>query len=172
MGDDTKDTAKQAVAHILSLGIEKVFLWGANHYCDALPGTACWVVWDKERTGNYAEAELAWTNLESPVKIFRHMWNGMIKASEHGEDRVHPTQKPVALAEWCFKEYGQEGDTVLDLFGGSGSTLIACERTGRKCFMMEIDPGYCDVIIERWEKETGEKAKLAKTFSKGSPSHE
>ncbi len=162
-GDQSKEVALRAVAHILSLGVEKLFLWGANHYCDALPGTACWIVWDKENTGMRADCELAWTNMGSPAKIFRHMWNGMIKASEHGESRVHPTQKPVALAEWCFKEYGQEGDTVLDLFGGSGSTLIACERTGRKCLMMEIDPGYCDVIVERWEKETGRKGYVEKT---------
>jgi DNA modification methylase len=74
--------------------------------------------------------------------------------------RVHPTQKPVALAEWCFEHYAKPGDSVLDLFGGSGSTLIACEKSGRRCFMMELSPAYCDVIIRRWEEYSGKKAIL------------
>lgn len=69
--------------------------------------------------------------------------------------RVHPTQKPVALMAWCMG-FG-EGD-VLDLYGGSGSTLIAAEQLGRRCFMMEITPAYCDVIVERWQRLTGKKA--------------
>ena len=94
-------------------------------------------------------------------RIFKHQWNGLIKASERGEKRCHPTQKPVALAVWCFEHYGKPKCSVLDLFGGSGSTLIACEKTGRKCFMMEISPAYCDVIVERWQNATGKKAVLA-----------
>ena len=84
----------------------------------------------------------------------------MIKASEHGQARVHPTQKPIALAEWVFTELDPKGNAVLDLFLGSGSTLIACEKTGRKCYGMEIDPKYCDVILKRWEDFTGNKATL------------
>lgn len=69
---------------------------------------------------------------------------------------LHPTQKPVALAERAINNH--DAKTVLDLFGGSGSTLIACEKTGRKCFMMELDPHYCDVIVKRWEDFTGKPA--------------
>ena len=72
----------------------------------------------------------------------------------------HPTMKPVALVEYCLGNSSRPGDVVLDLFGGSGSTLIACEKTGRKCFMMELDPRYCDVIVTRWERATGKKAIL------------
>lgn len=75
-----------------------------------------------------------------------------------GQNKFHPTQKPVELAERAILNH--KAETVLDLFGGSGSTLIACEKTGRKCFMMELDPSYCDVIVERWEKYMGQKAKL------------
>jgi len=71
---------------------------------------------------------------------------------------VHPTQKPVGMLKSILIDFTKEGDTVLDTFGGSGSTLIACEETGRKCRMMELEPLYCDVIIERWEKLTGKKA--------------
>lgn len=73
---------------------------------------------------------------------------------------VHPTQKPVALGEEAIDKTTRNGATVLDLFGGSGSTLIACEKTGRSCRMMELDPKYCDVIVKRWEEFTGQKARL------------
>lgn len=74
--------------------------------------------------------------------------------------RLHPTMKPVALVANAILDGTLEGMSVLDPFGGSGTTLIACEQTGRSCFMMEIDPHYCDVIIRRWEEFTGEKAVL------------
>lgn len=72
----------------------------------------------------------------------------------------HPTEKPVAVPAMGITHSSKENDIVLDLFGGSGSTLIACEQTGRKCYMMELDPHYVDVIIKRWENFTGEKAVL------------
>ena len=86
----------------------------------------------------------------------------MIKASEHGSKRVHPTQKPTALVEWVFNYY-KDVSTVLDLFGGSGTTLIASEKQNKKCFMMEFDNYYCDVIIKRWEEYTGKEAVLEST---------
>ena len=70
----------------------------------------------------------------------------------------HPTMKPVALVARAIQNSSNRGDSVLDLFGGSGTTLIACEETDRNCFMMELDPHYVDVIIKRWENMTGEKA--------------
>jgi DNA modification methylase len=76
------------------------------------------------------------------------------------KNEFHPTQKPVALALRAVNNSCPKNGSVLDLFGGSGSTLIACEKLKRKCFMMELDPIYCDVIIERWEKFTGQKSKL------------
>ena len=87
----------------------------------------------------------------------------MIKASEHGQKRVHPTQKPVKLAEWCFDEYGEKCATVLDLFCGSGSTLIACEAKNKTGYMMELSQHYCDVIINRWQDFTGRLAVHAST---------
>jgi DNA modification methylase len=73
---------------------------------------------------------------------------------------IHLTEKPVALAVRAMQYSSRPGENVLDLFGGSGSTLIACEKTGRICFMMELDPHYCSVIIERWQQFTGLKAEL------------
>jgi len=134
--------------------------WGANYYASCLINGYGWIVWDKQREGNtFSGAELAYVNKGVRVDVFRHMWHGMVKASEHGQKRVHPTQKPTALAKWCFDNYGKP-QTVLDLFGGSGSTLIACEETKKNCLMMELDPKYCDVIVKRWENFTGKKAEL------------
>lgn len=75
---------------------------------------------------------------------------------------VHPTQKPVKLSEFAIRNTTERGNIVLDLFGGSGSTLIACEQMERKCRIMEYDPAYCDVIVDRWEKLTGNKAELVR----------
>jgi len=73
---------------------------------------------------------------------------------------VHPTQKPVALAETAINDFSNKNDNVMDLFGGSGSTLIGCEKMKRKAYVMELDPKYCDVIIKRWEDFTGKEAVL------------
>lgn len=162
-GDDSIDVAVEAIQLIATLNAKVEIIWGGNYYAQALKNSSCWIVWDKENTGNFADAELAWTNQTSAVRIFKHMWNGMVKASEHGQKRVHPTQKPVALAEWCFERYGQECATVIDLFGGSGSTLIACEKSGKVGFIMELSPDYCDVIVKRWMDFTGKKATLEST---------
>jgi DNA modification methylase len=159
-GDETIEVAIEAIQVIKTLNAKVEIIWGGNYYANSLENSSCWIVWDKENTGNFADAELAWTNQKTAVRIFKHMWNGMIKASEHGEKRVHPTQKPVKLAEWCIDEYGNECKTILDLFCGSGSTLIACETKGKIGFMMELSPNYCDVIVKRWEEFTGQKARL------------
>ena len=79
------------------------------------------------------------------------------------QDYVHPTQKPVELIEMAIENSSNNKQIVLDVFGGSGSTLIACENTNRKCYTMELAKNYCDVIIERWQKITSKKAVLKKT---------
>ena len=75
------------------------------------------------------------------------------------KDEDHPTMKPVRLIGYLMSNSSKVGDIVLDTFGGSGTTLIAAEQLGRKCYMMELDPHYCDVIIARWEKMTGKEAR-------------
>ena len=157
-GDDTIDVALESIQVIKTMSAKVEIIWGGNYYANALENSSCWIVWDKDNTGNFADAELAWTNQTTAVRIFKHTWNGMIKASEHGQKRVHPTQKPVKLAEWCFDEYGEKCATVLDLFCGSGSTLIACEAKKKTGYMMELSPHYCDVIINRWQDFTGKQA--------------
>jgi len=164
--DDSVDYAIEAYQIVEGvLQIPRQVWWGANYYCHALPQSNNWFVWDKRTEDKYkntnSDAEMAWVKSQwSSVRVFRHLWMGLVKGSEHGQARVHPTQKPVALAEWSF-DYFKSVKTVLDLFGGSGSTLIACEKTNRQCYMMEFEPHYCDVIVKRWENFTGKQAVLA-----------
>lgn len=133
--------------------------WGANYYTAdaALPNSPGWLLWDKENgTTDFADAEMCWTNRKAPVRMFRHQWQGMMRASERGSLRVHPTQKPVALAVWALDLLDKAGGgLVFDGFGGSGSTLLAAEKTGRPAVLLELDPGYCDVICRRFQAATG-----------------
>ncbi len=154
--DDTIQYAIDAYNICESLKIPRQVWWGANYYCHSLPLSNNWFVWDKrveeKMTDTQSDCELAWVKSKwSSVRIFRHLWKGMMKNSEHGEARVHATQKPIALAVWAF-DYFKEVNIVLDLFLGSGSTLIAAEKTGRICYGMELDPKYVDVIISRYCK--------------------
>lgn len=84
----------------------------------------------------------------------------LIKADKPLHNNLHPTMKPVQLIGHLMENSSLPGDIVADFFGGSGSTMIACEELGRKCRMIELDPHYCDVIVHRWEEYTGDKAKI------------
>ena len=123
-------------------------LWGGNYF--QVPPAAGWLVWDKINSGDFADCELAWSNRRGAVRIFRHMWNGMLRASERSAPRVHPTQKPVALMEWCVKQAG-EPQSILDPFMGSGTTGVACMNLGRKFIGIEIEPRYFDIACRRIE---------------------
>ena len=160
IGDDTTQTAHDAIAICQSLKVPVQIYWGGNYYADKLPPTSCWLIWDKRGdsgiVNTFADCELAWTNMTGPARIHKQLWNGMIREGEK-DKRVHPTQKPVALAEWAVEQY-LKGSIVLDLFLGSGSTLIACEKLRKACYGMEMSPAYCDVIVKRWEDFTGNTA--------------
>lgn len=130
-----------------------VVLFGANYFAHKLPASSRWLVWDKRdgmNSNDQADIEMAWTNVKGPSRLFHHRWNGMIKASERRERRVHPTQKPVALMEWVMEQARvPHGATVLDPFMGSGSTGVACLRTGRRFIGIEINPGYIEITKRR-----------------------
>jgi hypothetical protein len=151
IGDDTIDTAVNAFNTAMSIAKDAIHIWwGGNYFASALPNSSCWIVWDKENTGNFADAELAWCNHKSAVRIFKHMWNGMVKASEHGQKRVHPTQKPIALCEWAFDKYGEAEDLIFDPFLGSAPSIIAAQKMegDRTVYGFELSPDYCEVIIQ------------------------
>lgn len=151
-GDDTTETACRSALLSLKLFPEAIhFWWGGNYYTNVLPPSSCWVIWDKDNTGNFADCEMAWTNQSTAARIFEHRWNGMLKASEQGQRRVHPTQKPIALASWCFGKYGKKNDVIFDPFLGSGISAIAAEKMddGRRVIGCEIVPEYIAVCLER-----------------------
>lgn len=160
IGDDTTETAKQAY-DIYSQLCDKMILWGGNYFLDFLPPSDGWLIWDKRGESGirntFADGEMAWCSFHTPVRIYHQLWNGMIREGEH-EKRVHPTQKPIRMLSEILQDFTSENDVILDVFGGSGSTLIACEQLNRKCYMAELDPHYCTVIIDRWESFTGQKA--------------
>ncbi len=156
IGDDIKFDPN----FLLSLNMPLI-LFGANYYADLLPCKSGWLVWDN-RTGEtihrttFADCELIWTSFDSPARLYRHLWDGMVRAGNRNDelkDRVHPTQKPVGLCVQILQDY--KGVSVFDPFGGSGSTLIACEKLSRRCFMMEIDEYYASIILGRWANFTG-----------------
>ena len=161
-GDETTETARLNFEIVKDMS-ENQIIFGGNYFTDFLPPKACWCIWDKENTGNFADVEMAWTSFDKGAKLYRWLWNGLCRKGERsveGKSRVHPTQKPVGLIAEILKDFTKEDDIILDCFGGSGSTLIACEQIDRTCYMIEYEAHYVDVIIKRWENLTGEKAVL------------
>lgn len=132
-------------------------IWGANHFIDNLPkprSSSCWLLWDKregfipERT--YADAEIAWTSFTSPIRVFRFYWDGFLMRQK--EVRIHPTQKPVSLYEWKLMKFCKEGDTIVDLFGGSFSSAIACHNLGFKLDIVEKDEDTFKLGLDRFKE--------------------
>lgn len=157
IGDEDTSLAEAAVEIFVPEAPKQVW-FGANYYSHALRGSKQWLVWDKDHHGmTFADAELAWTNSDKPVRVFRHAWSGNHRASEKSETKGHPTQKPVALFDWIYDIFKVEM-TVLDPFAGSGSSLLAAHKADITWYGFELEPKYCDVIVQRWENLTGKKA--------------
>jgi site-specific DNA-methyltransferase (adenine-specific) len=130
-----------------------VILWGANHFAGRLPHGR-WLAWnklgDKEPWDQFSDVEFAWQNRRAADKLFSHLWKGLCQAGA-GEKRSHPTQKPVALMEWCLG-FLPDAHTILDPFMGSGTTGVACAKLGRKFIGIEIEPRYFDIACRRIEE--------------------
>ena len=130
-------------------------VWGANHFIENIPqsNSSCWIVWDKDNTGNFADSELAWTSFDTAVRNFKWRWNGMLQQNmKNKEIRIHPTQKPIKLYEWLLMNYAKEGDKILDTHLGSGSIAIACHNLGFDLTACELDKEYYDAAIKRIEQ--------------------
>lgn len=136
-------------------------IFGANHFADRLPNPAssCWIVWDKENgNSDFADCELAWTSFKTAVRIFHFRWQGMLPGNmANKEQRIHPTQKPVALYTWIYKNYAKSGNKILDTHLGSGSSRIAAYDAGLDFVGCEIDPDYFKAQEERFKEHTAQE---------------
>lgn len=139
----------------LSRVAKKQIIWGGNYFLDYLSATECMIVWDKGRRGiNFADCEIAWTNIQEPCRVFEFLWNGMLQGDmSNKEERIHPTQKPVRLYTWLLNNFAERGNRILDTHVGSASSLIACERMGFKYVGFEIDEDYYRLAKERLDEE-------------------
>jgi DNA modification methylase len=142
---------KPAADDLIELSINKgksAIIWGGNYF--QVPPSRGWFVWDKQNGDNdFADCELAWTNLKTSVRIFRFLWNGMLRAGQaRGVKRVHPTQKPVELMRWCIG-FAPEVKTILDPFMGSGTTLRAAKDLGIHSIGIELNEEYCEAAASR-----------------------
>lgn len=179
-GEDLTDLFADALstACLVSADHSAFYIWYANGKAvetfasfSKLPlkvrAVLCWY---KVRSGLGAFMSQYIPNYEPCIYAFKEgcspQWFGptdektVWELKRESKNEFHPTQKPVELPERAIRNSSEQGNAVLDLFGGSGSTLIACEKTNRKAFLMELDPHYCDIIVARWEKFTGQKAEL------------
>jgi DNA modification methylase len=129
-----------------------VVILGANHFCDALPRSSRWLVWDKRdgaEPNDFADAELAWTNLSGQVRVFRHFWSGMIRQSERGA-RLHPMQKPVALMKWAIGlAQLPPNSLILDPYTGCGPVLRAAKDLGHRAIGIDSLEWCCERAAER-----------------------
>jgi site-specific DNA-methyltransferase (adenine-specific) len=134
-------------------------IWGANHFIDQNPiGSSCWLVWDKQNGNNdFADCELAWASFKTAVRRFSFQWAGMLQGDmKNKETRIHPTQKPVKLYDWIYKNYANEGDRILDTHLGSGSSAISAHYAGLEFVGCELDEDYFNAAVERFQNETAQ----------------
>ena len=145
---DDAPLSGKLLSDVLNLAGKQI-IFGGNYF--QLPPTSCWLVWDKENgRSDFADCELAWTNLPKAVRIIRFMWHGMLRAN--GEERGdHPTQKPIEVMRWCLSHV-PDAKTICDPFMGSGTTGVACARDGRSFIGIERDPEYFEIACRRIEK--------------------
>ena len=151
--------------------VKEMFIFGADYFIELLPNygkEGCLLVWNKRSSDEQQKGigncfELFWSKHKHKKYVFSFEWFGFLSkdAPQEARNRVHPSMKPIGLISRIWEWYKSPQGICVDLYLGSGSTLIACEKTNRKCYGMEIDPHYCDVIVKRWEDFTGKKAVLS-----------
>ena len=150
--DWDKSKPENGVLQYLCQITENQIIWGGNYFTDDLPPTMGWLIWDKGQRGfSLADGEMAWTSFNNALRIKEYA-----RAKANREEKNHPTQKPIEIMSWCF-EYADrhsknEIKLVLDAYLGSGSTMVTCHQLSRICYGMELDPKYCQVIVDRMFK--------------------
>jgi len=152
-GNDSWDDKPIQQSVIDSLITQPAVIFGGNYY--AMPPSSCWLVWDKHITKDFADCELAWTNLPGAIRKIDYLWNGCMK--KRPEQRFHPTQKPLDVMKWCISQADtklkRQVQTILDPFAGSGTTLRAAKDMNRRCIGVEQSKEYCDVIVKRMKQQ-------------------
>ena len=132
-------------------------IWGGNYF--DLPNSRFWIVWDKNNgESDFADGEMCWGSFDKPMRIKRVNWCGSACKHETGQNKIHPTQKPVKLYKWLLHNYTNEGDLILDTHLGSGSIAIACHYMKRNLIGYEIDKDYYDVACKRFKEQTSQQA--------------
>ncbi len=134
-----------------------LIMFGGNYY--DMPPTSCWLIWDKDNGAtDFADAEMAWTNLPQAVRLKKYKWQGMLQqAGRKHEKRQHPTMKPLEVMSWCInqadKHFPDTAQTILDPFMGSGTTLRAAKDLRRKAIGIELEEKYCEIAVKRLAQE-------------------
>ena len=143
-GNWDKDIPPKEYFEELKRDSKNQIIWGGNYFLDYLSNTQCMIVWDKDNGTNYcADCEIAWTSFNSAVRKFRWRWHGFLQEdNKNKQQRIHPTEKPIALYEWLLQNYAQPGQKILDTHGGSMSHAIAAHRLGFELTIIEKDPVY------------------------------
>jgi site-specific DNA-methyltransferase (adenine-specific) len=151
-GPITWDSERPSPVHISEMlrVSRNQIIFGGNFFADLLPPSRCWVCWDKGRRNNFADCELAYTSVDAPARVLNYHYDGCMTADPTLElPRVHPTQKPLPVMEWLINKFTKPGDLILDCFAGSGSTLTAAERLGRRWIGIELSEEYCEIARKR-----------------------
>ena len=164
---DNEDFSPLLITSIFeNFDCEEIFLWGVDYYFDLIPNfkDGSLIVWDKTLqtngdAGYNSEFELLWSKTPHKKEVIHFNWFRYFGLSSQDiKTREHPTQKPLQVITPYIERHSKKNNIIVDVYGGSGSTLIACEQLDRTCYIMELDPKYCDVIVKRWETFTGKKA--------------
>ena len=150
--DWDKSKPENGVLQYLCQITENQIIWGGNYFTDDLPPTMGWLIWDKGQRGfSLADGEMAWTSFNNALRIKEYA-----RALANREEKNHPTQKPIEIMKWCFEYADRHSknkiNLVLDSYLGSGSTMVTAHQLKLKCYGMELDPKYCQVIVDRMRK--------------------
>jgi DNA modification methylase len=158
-GDDFKEELINTIFACFN-DVKEMFIWGADYFAELLPNKndGSWLVWDKrfgveEMKLTFSEFELCWSKEKHLREMVRITWSGILGTEqEFDHKRHHPTQKPTKLSRWFIEKFSSENNLIADIYLGSGSTMLSCHQTKRRCYGMELEPKYCQVIIDRMRK--------------------
>jgi site-specific DNA-methyltransferase (adenine-specific) len=153
-GQDKEPPSHKYFEELIRISKNQI-IWGANHFISRIPfDSPCWIVWDKiNGESDFADCELAYTSFKTSVRKLEWKWAGMLQQNmKDKENRIHPTQKPIALYRWLLQNYAKEGDKILDTHLGSGSSRIAADMEGFEFTGFELDKDYFEASVKRFNE--------------------